>query len=920
MKFANIILILLSLFLVSCSSQLTTEEYIQSGKAFLQKNEWKAAIIEFKNAVKQSPDNAQARALLGEAYLSTFNSNAAIKELKRAMDSGNDDGSLLLMLAKAYEQKQDYEIILSDINVKGTHEPSIKADIHALRAKAFLRKGKIKESKIELDLAQSIDESRTDVRLAWSLFEMLNGNVEAQKAWIKPLLERDGGVADAWSQMAQLEQSESNFDAAELAYSKAISLRNIVHLDYIKRALLRISQKQYKEANEDLAILKKAGVKWPMVGHAEGLLAFLQEKDDEAQSHFEQVLSNYPGFGPSQLLLGQIQFKKGNYQNAVKTFELYISTNSDNRQANLTYAASLMKLGKVKKSIPTLDKLDKQNPNNFRILSLLGSAFLQDMQLDKSISVLKKAVAIEPSNALARLQLAGALMRQKSGLVSAQQQLKKAIELDPELYKADLALYMSYIRSKKFSTAREVAENLRAKKLDSSLGGNLVGLSYLADKNKNQAILEFNKTLELFPNDPGTSNNLARIYVQDGDLAKAKKLYLSVLDKNPDDIKSINQLAIISAKENDQAAVIDWLKKAINIDPDSLSSKLLLATQYLAQKDASQAVQLLQNVKEKDKEQPNFILLMSKAKMGVGEYPHATRILKKLLSAQPDLSSAHFLLAQSYGFQNNKGKLRSELEETVRISPNHFSAHLMLARLELLEKNIDVFKRRISSMIKVYPDNKDVQFLNAKIESSEKGYDSAIETLTALMTETPHSEVVVDLARNHWVKGDRDSAISGLELWLENNQADKSALMLLAQYYLAENRQIEAKKTYEDLGKLLPDNPVVLNNLAWLMIETDVNQGIVYAKKALQITPRSPFIKDTLAMLLLKNGQHDEALSYSEDAAHSAPNAIDIIINYAKILSANGQKVNANDVLKKALDKTKNPKMRNVIQNELDKL
>ncbi|MCP4163158.1 MAG: tetratricopeptide repeat protein, partial [Deltaproteobacteria bacterium] len=176
------------------------------------------------------------------------------------------------------------------------------------------------------------------------------------------------------------------------------------------------------------------------------------------------------------------------------------------------------------------------------------------------------------------------------------------------------------------------------------------------------------------------------------------------------------------------------------------------------------------------------------------------------------------------------------------------------------------------------------------------------------------------LARNQWASGDNNSAISRLELWLEGNPEDKRALMVIAEYLFAANRPEEAKKAYKTLGDLIPDNDTVLNNLAWLMMDTDVDQGIIYAKKALKINPEGPYIKDTLAMLLLKSGQNKEALVYSEEAANSAPNDFDILINYSKILRANGHKTEARKVLTDLLANIKDSNKRREIQNELNKL
>ena len=188
------------------------------------------------------------------------------------------------------------------------------------------------------------------------------------------------------------------------------------------------------------------------------------------------------------------------------------------------------------------------------------------------------------------------------------------------------------------------------------------------------------------------------------------------------------------------------------------------------------------------------------------------------------------------------------------------------------------------------------------------------------MSETPNSEVIIDLAKNKWVKGDKEDAITDLELWIETNPEDKNALLTVSQYYLAENRPVDARRVFKALEQLVPDNSMILNNLAWLMMETDVDQGIVYAEKALDVTPDNPFVLDTLAMLLLKKGDAVKSLENSEKAAKLAPKVLDIQINYAKVLNANNRSNEAKDLLNDIYYETKSSEVKKKIRKALDSL
>jgi putative PEP-CTERM system TPR-repeat lipoprotein len=922
MKHSSPILVVLFLFLAACGHQKTTEEYLQKGTDFLQKKELKSAVIEFKNAVKQSPQNAQARALLGQAYIQTFNTEAAQKELNKAISLGFERQALLLALAKVYDQRGESEKILEEITVSSGMPKNLQAQLMAFRAKAYLRIKKIKRAKGELEKAAQLNSELSDVRLAWAQYEKTKGNDSKAQKWLKPMLEQTPGIADAWSLMGDIEQNASNLKEAEINFSHAIELRKQVHLDYVKRAFIRLKLEDYKGASSDLDVLTKSGSQWPMVLHIAGLVSYKQKDFDKAQEAFEQNLSKHPNYLPSILMMGMTHFNKGNFQNAVSYLERYLAENDNNAQAKFIYAASLLKLQRVTDAIKLLTDLNDDLPGNFRVLSMLGEAHVATGQLDIGIEFLKKAVSVKPDQAGIRLQLGRAMLR--SGTASSaemgQKEVISAIQLDPQLTQADLVLFSSFLKEGKFAKARAVAKKLTRKNQSESLGDNLVALSFLSEKKVDKAEAYLKKTLQKFPADPLSSDNLAKIYLQRNQLKKAKKLYLDVLESNPASLKALNQMALIAARENKQEEILTWLKKAADLNSENLPAKLILTSQYLRLNKFREALTVLQNVGSNDKQNPGFVLLLAKAKMGLKEYTHAIRALKGLIDANPGISAAHFLMAQVYGALNNPAKMRKYLENTLTITPNQLSAHLALARLDMLEGKFDDFKKRVSYLAKSNPENKDVKFLKAKVDSSQRDYDGAIQALSELMKESSNPEVVIDLARNQWQAGNHESAISNLEILLQRHPDMVRAMMLLAQFYLADNRLNAAESTYKKLDKLIPHNPSVLNNLAWILQESNPEKGLEYAQEALKNQPKSPYILDTLAMLQLKNNDSALALKTSLKALEILPASGDIQFNHAKILFANHKKKKARKLLEKLAASSRSYETRRKIELELKRM
>lgn len=76
-----------------------------------------------------------------------------------------------------------------------------------------------------------------------------------------------------------------------------------------------------------------------------------------------------------------------------------------------------------------------------------------------------------------------------------------------------------------------------------------------------------------------------------------------------------------------------------------------------------------------------------------------------------------------------------------------------------------------------------------------------------------------------------------------------------------EKRYVEARKEYEEILKLNPDQPMTLNNLAYLLGER-LNlpaEALPYAKKAAQLQPRDANVLDTYGWTLYLNKKYGEA-------------------------------------------------------------
>ncbi len=100
-----------------------------------------------------------------------------------------------------------------------------------------------------------------------------------------------------------------------------------------------------------------------------------------------------------------------------------------------------------------------------------------------------------------------------------------------------------------------------------------------------------------------------------------------------------------------------------------------------------------------------------------------------------------------------------------------------------------------------------------------------------------------------------------------------------------------AVKAFKNSLKYSAENPVVLNNLAYTLIETDqeLPQALEMAKMSVEKMPGLVFNLDTLAWALYKNGHHSEALEIMNDVFQGRSEVTpEVDFHYAMILHAMG--------------------------------
>jgi Flp pilus assembly protein TadD len=349
--------------------------------------------------------------------------------------------------------------------------------------------------------------------------------------------------------------------------------------------------------------------------------------------------------------------------------------------------------------------------------------------------------------------------------------------------------------------------------------------------------------------------------------------------------------------------MLDNLDASILAYPRAMEPRLVKARYYITRGETEKAIPLLEALSDKQKEHPDALETLATFELATNRFNQAVVTISRLIDTNPNVAEYHYMKSRAYAGLGDQEKLAIELDRTLELDSKHFNAKVAVARLALVSNDSLVFENKLAEIKKVAPDSPDVVQLEVAYAYKEGDHKHAAKLLEGLFKRQPSTNNVIALATLMQSVGDVKGAITQLQRWLKKNPNDVEVREQLAQIYGGENQAEDVIYQCREILKVEPDNIVALNNLAWHLTDVDPKQALSYAKRAVELSPESSSILDTLAMAQLKNNDIKEARKSIDRALAASPKSPDIRFHEAQIRAAEGDKNGAVVALNSLLNK-----------------
>jgi cellulose synthase operon protein C len=871
----------------------TDRELIASAKTYIEKKDNKAAIIQLKAALQKQPQSAEARFLLGETLFKSGDVAAAVVELEKAHDLKHPDDEVLPVLAKALMASGQAKKVTELYSRVTLTEPKAAAELKAVVAAAFGAQGQVERSEAATNTALQLDPANPMARLLQARLTAGQGDIDKALVLVNSLLADDPQRREAHHLKGELLWiGKRDLDGAAQSFRAALAVDPKYLPSHSALIAVLLQQRDTAAFRAQVAELKKALPNHPETRFYETQLALADKDLKRAREGAQQLLKVMPDNFRVLQLAGAIEFQAGALLLAENHLAKALQLSPNLPLARRLLAETHLRSGQAVKALATLQPALEQAQPGAEVLALAAEAHLQLGDAAKAETYFTQAAKLNPKDA--KVQTALALTQiSKGNAEGGFAQLETLAAGDPGTY-ADMALISARLRRNDLDGALKAIDRLQAKQADKALPHQLRGRVLAQRKDLAGARASFDKALEIDPVYFPAVAGLAGLDIAEKKPEDALKRFEALLAKEPKNYRAL--LAVAELKQSTGAKpeeVAALLADAVKANPTEAAPRLLQIEHHLAQKKVKEAREAAEDAVAAVPDNLALLDALGRAQLASGEVQQAITAFRKAAAAQPNLPQPQLRLADAYVLAKDLPAAAQSLRRALELSPRLLAAQRGLVQVALADKRPDDALAMARTVQKERPTEAIGWLLETDVHTSRRAFDPAIVSMRGALERAKTTDNAIRLHAFYAIAGKTADADRFAAGWLKDQPKDARFIFHLGSMAMDQKDYAAAEARYRQVLALTPDQPLALNNVAWLMVQQGKPGAVALAEKAQKLLPEQASVMDTLASALAAENQLPKAIEWQRMAVAKAPGSPAYQLGLAKLLIKSGDKTAA---------------------------
>ncbi|WP_171035655.1 XrtA/PEP-CTERM system TPR-repeat protein PrsT [Colwellia ponticola] len=854
--------IVLALSLGACGETKTAQQLISSGNNFVQMSDFSSAVIEFKNAVSLEPENAQARFLLASAYIEQGNYLNAEKELARALELGIDFSRIAVLTAriKTHLNKADEVYQL----VERSHDLADDENIQLLTYAGImaLKQQKIVQGQDYLTQAIAIDPKAVYSQIAQAYLHYSHEEFSQGLVVINNLFKDNADASEALLIQGHLYYALKEFDYASESFARYLNYHSQDHSVRFFEVNSLIKAEKFEQANVLNDSLLKAFKDSPLALQFKAQLLYQKKNYSLARDYANKALLNREDLLVAKIISGVSSYFLGEIEQAYTQLTAVVDRVPNNPLVTKILAVTKFELGYYADAVDDFESLQDFTAKDIQFLKSSSENLMGIGHVDSALLLIDKAEKILPNDA--QIAARKGLMLLSQSDASGITYIERAVELDPSLTYAQVALAIAYLNSGETAKAQEIADRYKDNIDKADFGYVLQGFIYLNNKQSVEAKSSFEKSLSLNPKNIASLYNLGLLHQRAEQHSKALSYFDQVLRISSEHKGALKALVSLANKKELREETISLLTK--NQQNNNLYSTIALAQALTMDKQVTQAITTLVGIEKSVQLTANYFLLLGDSYVALEKYAEANTVFIEGLALEP---KNYFLNVKYISVLEFLGDYKGALQQTRKLHQyydSNIDITTSLIYFEAKNKNYKEAKRLLEKIKGQKNNNKLLDVIAGEVYQEEKDYPQAIEHFSAAYEEEPTELNLLNLARVLKFDKQNKQAERLLESYLDKHTNNSKIRFLLAELYSPADRKKKVVQ-YQALSITMPNNAIVLNNLAWNQFKLkQTAQALINIEKAYQLQPDNLAIQESYGVILIANNKLDQGITILEQA------------------------------------------------------
>jgi tetratricopeptide (TPR) repeat protein len=614
------------------------DKYLASGERYLEKHDYSRAILDFKNASRAMPKDAEPYYQIGVASEASGDLRTAVASFRASLARNPNHAGAQLKMAELMAATDNQSYLKDAESRLTTLKESQPTSLEVLDSLALaqLKLGETDKAveNLQQSLAKSPAELRSSILLAQAKLGQHDPN--AAESVLKKACDAAPKSAQARVVLGQFYLIEQRTPEAEAEFQRALTI---------------------DPKNSD-ALLQL------------GNLYKVSDRKQQAEQTFRRLANSGPQrYKPAH---AQYLFGEGQRDEAVQEFEALAKQNPGDRAARTRLVAAYQVMNRSADAEKVLDQALKKDPKDLDALMQRAEIFVRTRQFPQAEADLNEVLHLRPTSAEPHY-LRAQLYRIRGEGLSYRQELSETLRLNPAAMQVRLELVESFIADRQAQVAldtlnaapaaeKELPQWIVARNWALWANGDMTGMRKGIDQG-----LAHVRSADLLIQD-----GLWRL--RSGDYSAARASIEEALKSNPADVRALRVLNADYAAEKQPAAGLEKIKEYASKEPQSAQVQEFLGTVLLQRGERDQARAAFAAAKKADSHFEDADLSLAQVDVLDGKVDDAEKRLQGVLSTDPVNKIAPLWLANLELMRGNYSGAVDRYKQVASENPNNAQA------------------------------------------------------------------------------------------------------------------------------------------------------------------------------------------------------------------------------------------------------